>query len=145
MDIRVKRARFNPSAKKRCDASSAFGWLIRPPEAKPPIFLRAPAMPPGLRVNWTAAASARNSRWRETADLISRPKSTPMYPMIIRQSPARSRPAVLPPFLRVDPPKLAPEGRADILKIHQPIRLISRRPCKTPIRRRLRRISPLRT
>ena len=42
------------------------------------IFLSAPAMPCGLRVNCTAEASARNSRFRETADLIRRVNNTPM-------------------------------------------------------------------
>ncbi len=37
----------------------------------------APAMPSGLRVNCTEEASARNSRWRDTAALISRPKKRP--------------------------------------------------------------------
>jgi hypothetical protein len=45
-------------------------------------------MPSGLRVNWTALASARYSRWRETAALIMRPKKTPMYPSSQHVTPA---------------------------------------------------------
>ena len=66
-----------PLPKNMWQACSAFGLLIREPSASPPIFLSAPAMPAGFRVNCTAEASARNSRWRETAHLISRPKKTP--------------------------------------------------------------------
>ena len=47
------------------------------PRAKPPIFFSAPVMPPGLRVNWTEEASARYSRWRETAAWMSLPKKYP--------------------------------------------------------------------
>ena len=57
--------------------SSAWPSRIREPSARPPIFFSAPAIPPGLRVNWTDEASARNSRCREMALLISLPKNTP--------------------------------------------------------------------
>jgi len=43
-----------------------------------PIWSSAPAMPSGLRVYCTLEASARNSRWRDTADLIRRAKKRPM-------------------------------------------------------------------
>jgi hypothetical protein len=38
---------------------------MREPSASPPIFLSAPPMLSGLRVNWTALASARYSRCRD--------------------------------------------------------------------------------
>ena len=56
----------------------AFGEAIRDPVERPPIFFSAPAIPAGWRVNWTADASARYSRWRDTALLINRAKKTPM-------------------------------------------------------------------
>ena len=62
-------------------ASSARGSWIVEPAASAPIFLSAPAMPSGLRVNCTAEASARNSRCRETAALIRFAKNTPTYPI----------------------------------------------------------------
>ena len=65
------------SPKKRWLASAAAGALTFEPSDRAPIFLRAPAMPSGLRVNWTAEASARYSRWRLTAALIRLPKKTP--------------------------------------------------------------------
>ncbi len=65
------------SAKNMWLHSSAWASLIREPAASPPIFFSAPPMPAGLRVNWTEEASARYSRWRETAALMSRPKNTP--------------------------------------------------------------------
>jgi hypothetical protein len=43
----------------------------------PPIFFNALAMPFGLRVNCTDAASARNSRCRLTAALIRLPQYVP--------------------------------------------------------------------
>ncbi len=67
-----------PLAKKKWLASSAFALPIREPSAYPPIFFSAPAIPSGFLVNCTADASARNSRCRETALLISLPKKTPM-------------------------------------------------------------------
>ena len=48
--------------KKRWLASFAMGWATFEPEWSPPIFMSAPAMPSGLRVNCTAEASARYSR-----------------------------------------------------------------------------------
>jgi hypothetical protein len=47
-------------------------------------------MPSGLRVNWTADASARNSRCRLTEALSRLPKKVPRKPMIIRPTPAAS-------------------------------------------------------
>jgi len=67
--------------RNRCDSASAFGWVIRLPGSRPcvspPILRSAPPMPSGLRVNCTLLASARYSRCRDTAALISRPKNTP--------------------------------------------------------------------
>ena len=74
-----------PALKNRWHASSACGLLIRDPCARPPIFLSAPPIPSGLRVNCTAEASARNSRCREMAALISRPKKTPAQPITSRR------------------------------------------------------------
>src|SRR5215468_5571357 len=53
---------------------------MREPSASPPIFLSAPPTLSGLRVNWTALASARYSRCRDTAAMISRPKNAPTRP-----------------------------------------------------------------
>ena len=69
-----------PFPKNMWLASSAMGLRMREPCPKPPIFFSALARPIGLRVNWTAAASARDSRWRATALLINRPKKAPALP-----------------------------------------------------------------
>jgi hypothetical protein len=46
-------------------------------DSRQPTYLaQGAAYTLGLRVNCTALASARNSRWRDTADLIRRPKNT---------------------------------------------------------------------
>src|SRR2546425_8728848 len=50
-------------------------------------FFKAFASPSGERVNWTAAASARNSRCRKTAPLIMRPKNAPFQPTKARRKP----------------------------------------------------------
>jgi len=83
-----------PLPKKRWLASSAWELLIREPAARPPIFFRAPAIDEGLRVNCTAEASPRNSRCRDTALLMSRPKKTPMPPMAMKARPSM---AIWPP------------------------------------------------
>ena len=102
--IRLERKPPTPSAKKRCEASSASGVESREPCF--PIFASARARPPGLRVNCTAAASARNSRWRETASRMSRPKKAPIDPATRSESPA---PTAMPPPLAVAPAAVAPE------------------------------------
>ncbi len=66
-----------PWPKYMWEASGARGFSISEPVGSPPIFLSAPAIPAGLRVNWTAEASARNSRSRETAALIRLPMNVP--------------------------------------------------------------------
>src|SRR5437764_3695520 len=65
---------------------------MRDPSASPPIFLSAPPMPSELRVNWTALASARYSRCRETAAMISRPKNAPTRPSTNTPTPSSTRP-----------------------------------------------------
>src|ERR1700730_10728566 len=61
---------FKPFAKNKWLTSSARCDCNSEPSVAPPIFLRAPASPEGLRVNCTADASARNSRCRLTAAWI---------------------------------------------------------------------------
>ncbi len=68
---RLKNEPAKASPKNMWLISSAWPSRIREPSARPPIFFSAPAIPPGLRVNWTDEASARNSRCRLTAPLIS--------------------------------------------------------------------------
>src|SRR5262249_46491772 len=65
---------------------------MRDPSASPPIFLSAPPMPSVLRVNWTALASARYSRCRDTAAMISRPKNAPTRPSTNTPRPSSIRP-----------------------------------------------------
>jgi len=57
-------------------------------------------MPAGLRVNCTADASARYSRWRDTALLISFAKNTPTYPTAMTITPNSTMGSRLPPPLR---------------------------------------------
>ncbi len=77
----------------------------------PPITRNAPAMPSGFLVYCTADASARNSRCRETADWINRPKNVPMKPTAIMASPTSRMAPAPPPFLllleRLPPPENA--------------------------------------
>ena len=86
--IRLERKPPTPSAKNRCEASSASGVESREPCF--PIFWSAPASPVGFRVNWTAAASARNSRWRFTAAWMIFAAAYPTHPSTNRATPARS-------------------------------------------------------
>ena len=65
-----------------------FGGLrIGKRPASMPIFCKAPPMPSGLRVNCTAEASAKNSRWRLTPARIQLPKKVPIKPTIISAMP----------------------------------------------------------
>ena len=92
-------------------ACGAFGFLTAEPVTKPPIFLSAPAIPEGCRVNCTAEASARNSRCRLTAALIRLPKNVPAKPMTASPAPiARTGRA---PLLSLDRP---PPVKNDILR-----------------------------
>ena len=77
MAIRFEADRPRASPKNMWLTSSASASRTLDPSAEAPIFFKAPAIPGGLRVNWTAEASARYSRWRETAALMSRAKKTP--------------------------------------------------------------------
>ena len=98
-----------PLAKNMWEASVARGASSREP-ASPPIFLSAPAIPSGLRVNCTAEASARNSRCRLTAALIRLPIRVPAKPTAISPSPITMIAAVIPPLLsslRRRPPEAA--------------------------------------
>ena len=55
-----------PGEKSRCASSLRLAHRIALPKLDAPIRLSAPANPDGLRVNCTAEASAKNSRWRDT-------------------------------------------------------------------------------
>ena len=108
---------------------------MREPSASPPIFLSAPPMLSGLRVNWTALASARYSRCRDTAAMISRPKNAPTRPSTNTPRPTSTRPP-RESFLPDDRPRdvsmrMRPMDNAMIPKI-------------SPISRMLSRMSPLR-
>src|SRR5450830_1428517 len=57
-----------------------------------PATLRStPPSPSLLRVNCTARASARNSRWRDTAAFSARPASQPREPAATMATPGRAR------------------------------------------------------
>jgi hypothetical protein len=132
-----------PSArpKNRWLASAACGATRRARRDQPPMARSAPAIPAGLRVNCTAEASARNSRWRQTAAWIRLPKKTPAKPTTIRPN-AMATTAAAPP------PSLPERRRIEEKRIERstvwPSRPITRMPCSTPIRRMFRRMSPLR-
>ena len=96
------------------------------PASNPPIFFSAPASPLVWRVNWTADASARNSRCREMAALMRRPKNTPTQPI------ARSA-----------NPRTAALLRRLPLIITLPITDSAVIPASTPMSLMLNRISPL--
>ena len=78
MEVRLPRNAGAPTEPKNMWlASLADARLMVEPAPRAPIFFKAPAMAPGLRVNCTEAASARYSRWRLTAALIRLPKKVP--------------------------------------------------------------------
>ncbi len=69
---------FRPSPNSMWLTSSTLPLRRFDPVGMPPIFFSAPVSPSVWRVYCTADASARYSRCRDTAALISRPASTPM-------------------------------------------------------------------
>ena len=81
-------------AKKRCwDSRSAVEPARFAPDI-PATFFKAEARPSGLRVNWTAEASARYSRWRETEAWMTLAKKMPPEPMTSTTRPATTIPIV---------------------------------------------------
>ena len=130
--IRLPRKPPTPSAKKRCEASSASGEESREPCFS--IFPSARARPPGFRVNCTAAASARNSRCRDTASRMSRPKKAPIDPATRSESPAP----------RITPPRPLPRPSPPRSRI-RPSSASTVRPPTIAMSRVLSRVSALRT
>src|SRR5215831_5663432 len=93
---------------------------MRDPSASPPIFLSAPPMPSGLRVNWTALASARYSRCRDTAAMISRPKNAPTRPSTNTPKPSSTRPPRESPLPDERPPDVSMRMRPMMGQRHDP-------------------------
>ena len=87
----LKNELFKALPKNMWLASWACSDSRREPSCAAPIFCRAPESPSGLRVNCTAEASARNSRWRLTAAWMSRPKKTPTQPRSTSTRPSKGR------------------------------------------------------
>ncbi len=131
----------SPSAKRRWAASGAKALSSFEPACA--MRASAPARPSGLRVNCTAAASARNSRWRDTAARMSRPKKAPTAPAA-----QTTRPAA-----RMAPPALRLERKLDRERLESPVSCTRNRPTAAsavmpPMSERssrLRRASPFRT
>ena len=69
--------RLTPLAKNMWLSVSARRLATSEPPGSALMVASAPAMPSALRVNCTDAASARNSRCREMAALMRRPKNSP--------------------------------------------------------------------
>ncbi len=132
---RLSAPGLSPLAKKKWLTSSPFGSRMAEPAA--PIFLSAPARPTGLRVNWTAEASASTSRWRETAARIIRPKRTPRYPITKSAIPTASITSTPWFFL---PPRECMLLRRRI----RPANPSARMPKMSPVSWMLRRLSRLR-
>ena len=104
-----RRREPSPFAKSRWAASGVCAAPRRDPCAA--ILESAPARPPGLRVNCTAAASARYSRSRETARRMSRAKKAPTDPAAKSTSPAAR---TTPPPPRLEPIRTRPEPRRSV-------------------------------
>ncbi len=107
---------------------------------KPPIFLSAPAIPPGSRVNCTAEASARYSRCREMAACSILAKSTPTDPTNQTARPATTIAITTPPPFESREPRMK---RNDSSKIRPRTDSITR-PKIHPINLMFSFMSPLR-
>ncbi len=127
-----------PSPKSMWLTSSTLPLRTVDPAGRPPIFFSAPARPSVWRVYCTAEASARYSRCRDTAALISRPASTPIQPAMRAASPTSIKGAALLPRSERPPARPLPSST-------RPTTARPTIPASTPIRRMLRRMSPLTT
>ena len=93
-------------------------------------------MPSGLRVNWTALASARYSRCRDTAAMISRPKNAPTKPSTNTPTPSMT----MPPRELSLPDRRPPDVNMRV----RPMMDNAMIPKIRPISRMLSRMSPFR-
>ena len=107
------------------------------------MIFSAPASPSGLRVNCTAAASARNSRWRDTARLMRSASTMPMSPVMNSRNPSSIKAGgAPPPCRRASVPRRAMDSRIEPLSKCMPASLTSMMPNRSPIRRILMSVSP---